>query len=129
MPHRNELSETVGSKIVGKNKIVIYIPDIDDWGEWDKNIIDVIRNNDILILDGTFFSKKEIKHRNIDKIPHPSIQESMSFFSCLDKEDRKKIFFTHLNHTNLALNENSSEYNDVITSGYNILKDRQIFKL
>jgi len=129
VPHRNELSETVGYKIVSKNKVVIYIPDIDSWEEWEQNIIEIIKNNDVLILDGTFFSKKEIEHRNIDKIPHPSIEDSISLFNNLKNDDRKKIFFTHLNHTNFALNKDSNAYNHVITSGYNILKDRQIIKL
>ena len=44
-------------------------------------------------------------------------------------EDKKKIYFTHLNHTNRALVEDSVEYNKIITSGYNILEDKTIFKL
>ena len=40
-----------------------------------------------------------------------------------------KIFFTHLNHTNPVLDSMSYEYKKIITSGYNILKDKQIFLL
>ena len=129
VPHRNELSETVGYSMQGKSKSLIYIPDIDSWGDWDINLTDIIKNNDIAIIDGTFFSKDEIKNRDIKKIPHPSIIESMNLMKAMPLKEKNKVFFTHLNHTNRILNYKSQEYNDVIASGYNILEDKQIFKL
>ena len=44
-------------------------------------------------------------------------------------ENKNKIYFTHLNHTNKALDKDSEEYANIITSGYNILNDKQIFNL
>ena len=129
VPHRNELSETVGYRIKSKKKSLIYIPDIDSWKEWDTNLNQLIKNNDILILDGTFYTKSEIKHRDIQKIPHPSIRDSMTIMQANTPKEKNKIYFTHLNHTNKVLDEGSKEYNNVITSGYNILKDKQIFNL
>lgn len=38
VPHRDEFSETVGFKIVGKNKSALFIPDIDGWTKWKKEI-------------------------------------------------------------------------------------------
>ena len=66
VPHRNELSETAGYNIQSNNNSIIYIPDIDSWDEWDTDLNDLMQNNDILILDGTFYSKDEIKNRNIE---------------------------------------------------------------
>ena len=129
VPHRNELSETVGYSIQGKSKSLIYIPDIDSWEDWNINLTDVIKDNDIIIIDGTFCSKDEIQNRDIKKIPHPSIIESMNLMEELQLKEKNKVFFTHLNHTNKVLNSNSQEYNNVITSGYNILKDKQTFAL
>ena len=129
VPHRNELSETVGYRIITENQSVIYIPDIDSWYEWDLDLINLVNNNDILLLDGTFYSKKEIKHRDVKKIPHPSMLESMRALNSITKNERKKIFFTHLNHTNKALDSESREYKNIITTGYNILNDKQIFNL
>ena len=129
VPHRNELSETVGYKIKSNKKSLIYIPDIDSWDEWDTDLNDLMQNNDILILDGTFYSKDEIKNRNIEKIPHPSIIDSMIIMQHNRSKEKNKVYFTHLNHTNRALDENSEEYNNVITSGYNILDEKQIFNL
>ena len=126
MPHRNELSETVGYKI-SSDKNIIYLPDIDSWDEWNQDIVDIIKNNDILFLDGTFYHKNEINNRDISEIPHPSIIESLEKFSILNKEDRKKIFFTHLNHTNTAIQNKHPSRNFLISDGYNIANDGQIF--
>jgi len=129
VPHRNELSETVGYVIKGEFKSLVYIPDIDSWSEWDIDLIDIIRDNNIIIIDGTFFSKDEIKNRDIKEIPHPSITESMNLMNSLSLEEKNKVFFTHLNHTNKVLDYKSKEYNNVITTGYNILEDKQAFSL
>ena len=126
VPHRNELSETVGYKILSKNKSVIYLPDIDSW---NIDIIDVIKQNDILFLDGTFYDKNEINHRNIDKIPHPSILESINKFKEIKNISRKKIYFTHLNHTNILLRKDSKEYASFVSKGYNIAYDGQVVNI
>ena len=129
VPHRNELSETVGYRIKSRNKTLIYIPDIDSWEDWDIELDKLIIDNDILILDGTFYSKKEIKHRDIKKIPHPAIEDTMQILKHIDRKEKSKIYFTHLNHTNRVLDDKSEEYNTVITSGYNILEDKKVFNL
>ena len=125
VPHRNEMSETVGYRIKSSNKTIIYLPDIDSWKEWKYDILRLIKDNDILFLDGTFYSKKEIKSRNVKKIPHPSIEESIENFDKLELIDKNKIFFTHLNHTNILLDKSSTEYKKVIDLGYNVAEDGQ----
>ena len=39
VPHRDEYSETVGFNISGPNKSVLFIPDIDKWDLWKKDIV------------------------------------------------------------------------------------------
>ena len=39
----------------------------------------------------------------MSQIPHPFIEESLNRFMILSYEERKKIRFLHLNHTNPAL--------------------------
>ena len=129
VPHRNELSETAGYRIKSKDKTLIYIPDIDSWEDWNIKLEKLVGDNDILILDGTFYNKKEIKHRDITKIPHPAIEDTMRILKDIDCKEKSKIYFTHLNHTNKVLDTKSKEYNTVITSGYNILKDKKVFNL
>ena len=129
VPHRNELSETVGYQIKSNAKSIIYIPDIDAWDIWDDNIVDVVRKNNLLFLDGTFYDKNEIPNRDISKVPHPYVSESVKIFSKLDHLDKQKIFFTHLNHTNPLLNKQSPQIKKLIDNGYQIAKEKQIFSI
>ena len=129
VPHRNELSETVGYKIIGQKKSAIYMPDIDSWDRFEKNLFKLINNNDILFLDGTFYQKSEIKTRDIKKIPHPSIVDTMDMLMDLSDEDKQKIHFIHFNHTNDAIREGSEAYNTIIDSGFSISRENQRFNL
>ena len=72
-----------------------------------SKIINIIEKNDIIFLDGTFYNKKEIKKRDISKISHPKIIESMKIFRNLKNKDKQKIYFTHFNHTNPVINNES----------------------
>ena len=126
VPHRNELSETVGFQIIGNKKSVIYLPDIDSWDGFESNLFDIIKSNDILFIDGTFYSKDEIKNRDMSKIPHPEIIDTMHRLSDLSNIDKKKIHFIHFNHTNHILNDKIA-YNKVIGEGFSISQDRELF--
>jgi len=128
VPHRNELSETVGFKIITDKKTAVYLPDIDSWNE-EFDIIGLINNNDILFLDGTFYDKNEIQIRDVSKIPHPSILESIEYFKNLNKKDKNKIFFTHLNHTNKLLKKDSDEYLILRSENFNVADDGDIISL
>ncbi len=123
VPHRNEFSETVGYSMQSARKKVLYIPDIDCWDQWDTDINEMIKKHDIVFLDGTFYDKTELKSRNIENVPHPFIKESIKRFSTLDVIDRKKVNFTHLNHTNKVLMKNSEERNKIIAQGFQIASD------
>ena len=129
VPHRNELSETVGFKIMTRDNSVIYLPDIDDWGQWDVDLCTLVHDNDILFLDGTFYNKKEINLRDISRIPHPEIIDTMQRLNKLKKSIKKKVHFIHLNHTNEAIKGNSDAYKHVVQNGFNILNDNQIFNI
>lgn len=119
VPHRDELSETVGFNIIGPNESMLYIPDIDKWEKWNHDILFWIEASTYALLDGTFYYDDEVPNRNMSEIPHPLIIESMNYFSNLLKRDKKKIFFIHLNHTNPALFENSAASRSITNNGYN----------
>jgi pyrroloquinoline quinone biosynthesis protein B len=99
VPHRDEYSETVGFRIQGPKRVVVFIPDIDKWEKWDRKIEDVVAGSDVAYLDGTFFKDGEIPGRNMSEIPHPFIVESMKRLAPY----ASKVRFIHLNHTNPAL--------------------------
>ena len=127
VPHRDEYSETVGYKVQGPNKSLIFIPDIDKWDKWESNIKELVEDNDYSLLDGTFYDINELPGRDMSKIPHPFIIETMEIFE--DSIYRNSIHFIHLNHTNPALNINSNEYKKIIYNGFNIVERGNIFNL
>ena len=119
VPHRDDYSETVGFKIQTKSKSSIFIPDIDKWEIWEKDIISIVKDTDYAFLDGTFYKNGEL-NRDMSQIPHPFIKESMELFSKLPNRDKNKIYFIHMNHTNPLLIENSKEKNKVHENGFNV---------
>lgn len=125
VPHRDEYSETVGYKIVGPKKKVLFIPDIDKWEKWNRNIIDEIKSVDVALLDGSFYKNGEIPGRDMSMIPHPFIEESMAMFDELEKSERSKIHFIHFNHTNPVLKSKSDAYTEVVKRGYSIATEEQ----
>ncbi len=129
VPHRDEYSETVGFRIQGPNRSVLFIPDIDKWGNWEIDIIDTLKNVDYAFLDATFYSGKEVNFRDISEIPHPFIIETMALFKHLPKREKEKIFFIHLNHTNPALDPNSEASRTIEKNGFRIAHINQVFDL
>ena len=101
VPHRDEFSETVGYLISGQSKRVLYIPDIDKWDLWGTDINDLLTQVDYAFLDATFFEDGEIS-RPMSEVPHPFVEESITRFKSLAVEEKNKIYFIHLNHTNPA---------------------------
>lgn len=129
VPHRDEMSETVGFLIKGPEKKALFIPDIDKWEKWDKSIIEEIRGVDYAFLDATFYSGEEINRRDISQIPHPFIIESLELFSELSMEERQKIYFLHFNHTNPVLDRESKEAKHVLEQGFRLAGINEVFGL
>ena len=121
VPHRDEYSETAAYQIIGKNKKALFIPDIDKWQKWDKNIIELVQEFDYLLLDATFYESAEI-NRDISEIPHPLVTETMNLLKELTQEDKNKVYFIHMNHTNLMLDPESELSKLVISKGFNIAR-------
>ena len=129
VPHRDEYSETAGYIIQGPNKKALFIPDIDKWEKWDKNIIEEIRKVDYALIDATFYDGPEINNRDISEIPHPFVIESMETFKDLSPSEKNKIYFIHFNHTNPLLNNKSTEYKNVLKNGFHVAEVNQVFGL
>lgn len=64
------------------------------------NAIDGRHARDVAIVDGTFHSKSELGHRDMDQVPHPLSGESIKTLAPL-VERGVRVIFTHLNLTNL----------------------------
>ena len=121
VPHRDEYSETAGFIIEGRNKKALFIPDIDKWEKWDKNLKQLVYEFDYLLLDATFYDSKEI-NRDISEIPHPLVTETINLLDDLSPEHKNKVYFIHMNHTNLMLDPNSELTKLVVNKGFNITR-------
>ena len=120
VPHREEYTEVVGYRIDGPNGSVLFIPDIDKWERWDRRIEDMIAQVDVAYLDGTFYAEGELPNRDMADIPHPFIVESMQRFESLPAQEKAKIHFIHLNHTNPALQAGSAAREAVTDGGFSV---------
>ena len=129
VPHRDEYSETVGYLIEGPNKKALFIPDVDKWSHWDVDISELIIEVDYAFLDATFYNPEEIPGRDLTKVLHPFVIDSMARFEQLSKADKDKIYFIHFNHTNRLLLPASEENKTVLSNGFHVAEFGDIFKL
>lgn len=99
VPHREEFTDTIGYIIAGPRARVLFVPDTDRWETWTRSVRDLADQMDLLIVDGTFASASELKGRKIEEIPHPLMPVTRELL----RGTRAKLWFIHLNHTNLEL--------------------------
>ena len=128
VPHRDEYSETVGYYIKGQSKTALYIPDIDKWSAWEQNILSIIPSVDYAFIDGTFYEDGEVP-RPMAEVPHPFISESVQLLKHLAQEDRNKVHFIHLNHSNPTRNKTNTGRIVIEASGFRFAEFGQRFTL
>lgn len=135
VPHRDELSDTHAIVVRGENKSILFLSDHDTWKETlDAHGCETIReflaklNVDIALLDGTFWSGDELQGRDMNVVPHPTVQESLQRLGVKLEEDPQIVFF-HLNHTNPLHNLDSEEYRAVTALGWDVGFETQQFTL
>jgi pyrroloquinoline quinone biosynthesis protein B len=128
VPHRDEYSETVGYKIIGPKKTALFIPDIDKWQKWNRNIVDEVKKVDYAFVDATFFDANEVK-RPISEIPHPFIIETVSLFESEAIATKNKVIFIHFNHTNPAIESNSVVRKKIEKIGFRFASEGDNYEL
>jgi len=128
VPHRDEYSETVGYKIIGPKKTALFIPDIDKWQKWSRNIVEEVKHVDYAFVDATFFDANEVK-RPISEIPHPFIIETVSLFENETFETKNKVIFIHFNHTNPAIESNSEARKKIEDLGFRFASEGDHYEL
>ncbi len=124
VPHRDEFSETVGYKITSENKSFVFIPDIDKWQKWNQKLDDVVKNNDYIFVDATFYADGEIP-RPMSEVPHPFVSETMELLKDLPQKDKNKVHFIHFNHSNPLIQGNKEKIKEVKQKGFNIAYEKQ----
>ena len=122
VPHRDEYSETVGFRIASNRGVVVFVPDIDKWERWDRDVGALVAHVNAAYLDGTFFDGDELPGRDMSVIRHPYIVESLARFASLPETARARIHFIHLNHTNRAAIAGTPERRRVEAAGCRVAK-------
>ena len=127
--HRDEFSETVGFVIETDKKKILFIPDIDKWAKWNRNITDMIKDVDVALLDATFYKNGELPGRDMSEVPHPFVEESMQLFSSLPDSTRAKIVFIQFNHTNPLIKKESKEKKKVKAAGFGVAEEGMMIEM
>jgi len=125
VPHRDEDSDTVGFKIEGPRHTILYVPDTDTWATWSPEALAALAASDVALLDGTFFSTGELPGRDVSKIGHPLIVATMDRLEERVQAGRLQVFFTHLNHSNNALDPKGPERKQIIERGFAVAAEGQ----
>jgi pyrroloquinoline quinone biosynthesis protein B len=128
VPHRDEFSETIGYKFQGQKKSALFIPDINKWSLWNKDLVDEVKKVDYAFIDATFASAMEI-NRPIEDIPHPLVSETVRLFYKAARSEITKVIFIHFNHTNALINENNKERLSYEKLGFRFAKEGDTFYL
>ncbi len=120
VPHRDEFSETVGFRIAGPRQKILWLPDIDKWEKWITPLEKALKDVDVAYLDGTFFANGELPGRDMSKIPHPFIAETMRRLKDQPNAVCAKVRFIHLNHTNPAHNPKGAAAKAIRAAGMRV---------
>jgi pyrroloquinoline quinone biosynthesis protein B len=124
VPHRDELSDTVGYLVRGPGAALLYVPDIDKWEKWDRRVDDEVARVDVALLDGTFLSADELPGRSIAEVPHPLVSETAARLGALSS----RVVFVHLNHTNPLLWDDRAR-GDLTRRGFRVASDGLVLPL
>ncbi len=125
VPHRDEDSDTVGFRIEGPRRTIAYVPDTDTWATWGKTARDSLAACDVALLDGTFFAADELPGRDVKTIGHPLIVATMDLLQEDVRSGRLLVFFTHLNHSNRALDPRGPERRAILGRGFALAQEGQ----
>ena len=125
VPHREEYSDTVGFRLRGPRATLLYVPDTDSWEAWGGALDGALAGVDVALVDGTFHSADELPGRALAEIPHPMIADSVHRFAPAVAAGRLRVLFTHLNHSNPALDRDGPERRALEAAGFAVLEEGQ----
>jgi pyrroloquinoline quinone biosynthesis protein B len=122
VPHRSELGDTVAYRVEGPERSLFYAPDLD---VLSSEVLGHARAADVVLLDGTFFHRAELARDDANLVRHPAIADTMNQVA----RTGTRVVFTHLNHTNPALDPGSRERRAVEALGMRIAREGEVFEL
>jgi pyrroloquinoline quinone biosynthesis protein B len=120
-PHRGADTDTVGFEIRGPNRTLVYVTDAD---VFPPEIVERIKDADVAVVDGTFYSPAELPHRDILAVRHPFVRDTVQRLAGA----RGDVHFTHLNHTNPLVDPASVEAAS-LPPRFHVARDGDVFEL
>lgn len=123
VPHRDEWGAgTVAYQIDGLRRSLLYVPDIDDWGQWPQAEAKIAAV-DMALLDASFYSTRELDGRQLPV--HPLVPDTLQRFGRLST----RLILTHFNHTNPLLDADSPEREAVEKAGIEVAAEGMVLAL
>ena len=129
VPHRGPWTETVAFELRGPKRGVLFVPDIDRWGDWERDIAEVLQGVDVAYLDASFFELGEHDRRDSAEILHPLVRDTMDRLQSQPAELRAKVRFLHINHSNPLLDPGSAAFREVHERGYRVAVEGEEIEL
>lgn len=129
VPHRDEFADTVGFVFRGPHASLLFLPDINAWSRWDRDVAASVAGVDVALLDGSFWSMAELPGRSIDEVPHPLMTQTMDALQVLVDAGDTEVILTHLNNTNPALLDGGPQQRLVAERGFGIAREGMRFPL
>jgi pyrroloquinoline quinone biosynthesis protein B len=129
VPHRDELTDTLAFLVRGPNRTLLYLPDVDAWDRWEMPLEQLLAEVDIALVDGTFFADGELPGRSLAAIPHPFIADTLARLQSQPAALRRKVRFTHLNHSNPAAAPESEAAARIRDAGMAVAREGERFGL
>ena len=129
VPHRDEYSDTVAYVVRGPRAALLYVPDTDGWGRWETPLEELLAGVDVALLDGTFYSLGELPGRDLSEVRHPLIAHTVERLAPLVARGGPRVLFTHLNHSNPALDPASPQRRAIEAAGFAVAEEGQLLPL
>jgi pyrroloquinoline quinone biosynthesis protein B len=129
VPHRAEFTDTFAYVVSGPGRKLLFLPDIDRWQGLQPPIEQLVEQVDIALLDGSFYSAEELPGRDMSKIPHPPVSETIERLQGVADRGERQLVFIHLNHSNLLLDADGKRLAELRARGYERGEERMRFPL
>ncbi|GMV05922.1 MAG: coenzyme PQQ synthesis protein B [Gemmatimonadota bacterium] len=129
VPHRDELADTVAFVFRGPSRTLLYLPDINGWHAWERDLASAVEGVDVALLDASFWSGDEVPGRAEEDIPHPLVTRTMELLQDVADRRTSRVVLTHLNNTNPALWEDGPQAAEVGRRGFEIAREGMRFDL
>jgi pyrroloquinoline quinone biosynthesis protein B len=129
VPHRDEIADTVGFVFRGPDASLLFLPDINAWRLWNRNVAEAVASVDVALVDGTFWSADELPGRTADDVPHPLMPQTMDALQQVVDGKKTRVVLTHLNNTNPALDEGGPEQAEIARRGFGLAREGMRFAL